>query len=80
MFPCIFYFFIHPQPISIDLARQQPRDWGSLFNFSESGRGRGHFYYLFALRLLDYKGFAMEATTEWKMGAHTPAPQPWDWG
>ena len=27
-------------------------------------------------------GFSMESTTEWKMGvgAHTPAPQPWDWG
>ena len=27
-------------------------------------------------------GFSMESTTEWKMGAgaHTSAPQPWDWG
>ena len=51
---------------------QQPRDWGSLLNFSESGRGRGggggeHSYYLLALGL-DYMGFAMEATMEWKMG------------
>ena len=23
-------------------------------------------------------GFATEASTEWKMGAQTPAPQPWD--
>ena len=38
-------------------------DWG----FSESGLGRGHSYYLLALRLLDYMGFAMEATTEWKL-------------
>ena len=37
----ILYFFIHPQPNNIGPARQQPRDWGSLFHFSESGRGRG---------------------------------------
>ena len=24
--------------------------------------------------------FATEASTECKMGVHTPAPQPWDWG
>ena len=36
----------------------------------------------YALPLLDYMRFAMEASTEWKIGggggAHTPAPQPWD--
>ena len=64
-FPCILYFFIHSQPNNIGPARQQPRDWGSLFNFSESGRGMGeHTYYLLALRLLDYMGFAMEASTK----------------
>ena len=39
MFPCIMYFFIHPQPNNIGPAQQQLRYWGSLFNFSESGRG-----------------------------------------
>ena len=44
--------------------------------------GGGQSYYLFALRLLDYMGFAMEASTEWKMeggGGDTSVPQPWDW-
>ena len=40
MFPYILYFFIHSQSNNIGLARQQPRDLGSL-NFSESGRGSG---------------------------------------
>ena len=31
---------MHPQPHEIGPTRQQPRDWGSLFNFSESGKGR----------------------------------------
>ena len=45
-------------------AQQQPRDWVSLFNFSESDQGMGgHSYYLLTLRL-DYMGFAMEVTTE----------------
>ena len=72
MFPCIFYFFHSPQPNNIGPACQQPRDWGSL-NFSESGGGGGHSYYLLALRLLDYMGFAMEKSTAWKMegGGHT---------
>ena len=52
----------------------------SSLNFSEPGRRRGHSYYLLALRLLDYMRFAMEASTEWKRGAHTPAPQPWNCG
>ena len=45
------------------------RDWGSLLHFSESGRGRlaQSYYLLLALRL-DYMEFAMEATTELKMG------------
>ena len=30
--------------------------------------GGGHNYYSLALRLLDYMGFATEASTEWKMG------------
>ena len=41
-------------------------NWVSIFNFSESGRGRGHSYYLLAL-WLDYVhvfGFAMETTRE----------------
>ena len=29
-----------PQPNNIGPARKRPRDWGSLFNFSESGQGR----------------------------------------
>ena len=36
-FPCLLYFFIHRQPNTISPARQQPRDWGYLFNFYESG-------------------------------------------
>ena len=84
MFPCILYFFIHPKPNNIGQARQQRRDWGSL-NFSESGLGRGHSYYSLAVRLLDYMGLTMEASTEWKMGVggggtHTPASKPWGWG
>ena len=58
--PVFCTFFIHPKPNYIGPARQQPRDWGSLLNFSESGRG-GHSNYLLALRLLGYMGFA-----EWK--------------
>ena len=41
--------------------------------------GGGHNYYSLALRLLDYMGFATEASTEWKIGVHTQAPQSWDW-
>ena len=53
-----------PQPNNIDPAWQQTRDWGSLLQFFESGRGRwAHSYYLLVLRL-DYMEFAMEATTE----------------
>ena len=74
IFPCILYFYIHPEPNNIGPARQQPRDWGSL-NFSESGRRRrGHSYYLLALRLLDYMRFAMESSTEWKMGGTHSSP------
>ena len=40
IFPCILYFFIHPQPNNIGPARQEPRHWGSL-NFSKSDRRRG---------------------------------------
>ena len=60
--------FHSPQLNNIDPAWQQTRDWGSLLHFSECGRGRwAHSYYLLALRL-DYMEFAMEATTEWKIG------------
>ena len=62
--PCILYFFIQPQPNKIGPARQQPRDWRCLFYFSESGRGRGAQLLPIDYYLLDYKGFAMEATTE----------------
>ena len=51
--------------------------YGSLFNFSESGRGGGdreHSYYILALRLLDYMGFAIEEKTEWKMGGTHSSP------
>ena len=65
-------------PNNIGPARQQSRDLGSLFYFS------GHSYYVIALRLIDYMGFAMEAKTKWKMGkgvgVHAPAPQPFVWG
>ena len=72
--------FHSPQPNNIYPAWQQTRDWGSLLHFSESGRGRwAHSYYLLALRL-EYMEFAMEATTEWKMGEGAHMPQPWDWG
>ena len=71
--------FHSPQPNNIDPAWQQTRDWGSLLHFSESGRGRwANSYYLLALRL-DYMEFAMEATTEWKMGEGAHMPQPLDW-
>ena len=78
-FPCNLYFFIHRKPNNIGPAGQQPLFFISL---SLLGKGRRHSYYILALRLLDYMGFAMEAKPEWKMGvrAHTPAPQPWDWG
>ena len=34
------FFFIHPHPINIGPARQQPRDWGSLlFSLSLVGEG-----------------------------------------
>ena len=63
--------FHSPQPNNIDPARQQTRDWSSLFNFSDPGRGRwAHSYYLLALRLYYmYMEFAI-ATTEWGRG-HT---------
>ena len=56
-------------PKNIGPAQQEHRDLGFL-NFSESDRrrGGGHSYYLFALPLLDYMRFAMEASTEWKIG------------
>ena len=65
-------FFHSPQPNNIGPARQQPRDWGSLLiSLSLVGEG-GAQILLIALRLLDYMGFAMEASTEWKMeGGHT---------
>ena len=77
MFPCILYFFIQTQRNNIGPARQQPRDWGSLLISLSLVGGGGHSYYLLALRLLDYMGFAMEAWTEWKMGGgggHTLQP------
>ena len=63
---------------------------GSLFNFSESGRGRvgegrGYNYYIYALRLLDYMGFALKEKRSGRLGGgggggtHS-SPQPWDWG
>ena len=39
--PVYFVPFIHSQPNNMGPARQQPSDCGSLFNFSETGRGRG---------------------------------------
>ena len=65
-------------PKNIGPAQQEPRDLGSL-NFSESDQRKGglHSYYLFALPLLDYMRFAMEASTEWKIGGggvHTLQP------
>ena len=39
--PLHFVLFHSLQPNYIGIARQQPRDWGSHFDFSESGRGRG---------------------------------------
>ena len=68
MFPCILYFFIHSQPNNIGPARQQPRGICSLLISLSLVRGGGHSYYLLALWLLDYMGFAMEASPEWKMG------------
>ena len=73
-FSCNLYFFIHRQPNNIGPAWQQPK---ALFLISLSlvGEGRGHSYYILALRLLDYMGFAMEAKPEWKMGVgHTLQP------
>ena len=37
-------------------------------------RGEGHSYYLLALRLQDYMGFAMEASTEWRIGGTHSRP------
>ena len=74
MFPCIFYFFIHPQSHNIGPAPQQPRDWGSLL-ISLSLVGRvGHSYYLLALGLLIFMGFAMEASNGMEDGGHTLQP------
>ena len=70
-FSCFLYFFIHPNPIT-QAQHASSLGTGALFLiFLESGRGRGHSYYLLALRLLDYMGFTMEATTDWKMGGGT---------
>ena len=50
---------------------------GSLFNFSESGRGNRAQLILIRFNLrLDYMGFAMEATTKVKMGAGTTHSSP----
>ena len=67
----LFCIFHSPQPNNIGPARQQCRNWSSLLiSLSLVGEGR-HSYYLLALRLLDYMGFAMEASTEWKMEGGT---------
>ena len=69
MFPCILYFFIHPQPNNIGRSRQQPRDWGSL-NSSESSWGRGHSCVTTRLH-----GICNGSIDEWKMGGgHTFQP------
>ena len=74
--PLYFVLFHSPKPNNIGPARQQPMDWGSLLISLSLIGGGGHSYFLLALRLLDYMGFAMEALTEWKMGVggHTLQP------
>ena len=66
--------------LSLTVRTPQPRDWGSLFNFSASGRGVGA--QLLASRP-DYMEFIMQATTEWKRGHILDilaTVQPWEWG
>ena len=66
--PMYFVLFHSPKPNNIGPARQQPMDLGSLLISLSLVGGGGHSYFLLALRLLDYMGFAMEALTEWRMG------------
>ena len=74
IFNCILFFFIHPQPNNIDPARQQPRSGALLISLRMVGGGGGQSLYLLALRLLDCMRFAMEASTEWKMGGTHSSP------
>ena len=81
-FPCKLYFFIHPQPNNIGPAWQQPMDWGSLFNFSESGLGRRAQLLLISFATTRLHSICNGSNNGMEAGgrAHTPAPQPWDWG
>ena len=79
-----YFVIFHSQPNNIGPARQQPADWGSL-NFSESGRrrkGGGGAQLLlisFATTILhEICNGSIKGMEDG--GAHTPAPQPWDWG
>ena len=79
-----YFVLFHCQPNNIGPARQQPTDWGSL-NFSESGRrrkGGGAQLLLisFATTILHEICNGSIKGMEDGGGAHTPAPQPWDWG
>ena len=73
MFPCILYFFIHPQPNNMGPVRQQPRDWGSL-DFSESGRGRGHSYYLIRCATTRLHGICNGSIDKMEDEGHTLQP------
>ena len=82
-FPCFFVLFHSTKPYNIDPARQQSRDWGSLLNFSESGQGEAQLIFMsFATTRLHVicNGSNNEMEDGGGGGAHTPAPQPLDWG
>ena len=77
MFPCILYFFIHPQPNNIGPARQQPRDWDSLLISLSLVGGGGAKLLLISFATTGLQGIfngRIDGSGRW--GAHTPAPQP----
>ena len=75
-FPLYFVLFHSPQPNNKGPARQQPRDWGSIFNFSESCRGRGTQLLLISFvttRLHGICNGSINGMEDGGGGAHTPA-------
>ena len=74
MFPCILYFFIHPQPNNIGLARQQPRDWGSLLISLESGWGREAQLLLISFATTRLHGICNGSIDGMEDGGHTLQP------
>ena len=74
MFPCILYFFIDHKHNNIGPARQQPRDWGSLFNFSEYGRGSGAQLLLISFATTRLHGTCNGSINGMEDGGHTLQP------